>query len=67
MKKLYRSRSNRMVSGICGGLAEYMETDPTIIRIIAVILLVMSGFMPMGLIYLIGMMIIPNEEDVIKE
>ena len=36
-KKLYRSRSSRMISGVCGGLAEYMNIDPLVVRLIFVI------------------------------
>ena len=34
MKKLFRSRENRMICGVCGGVAEYFNIDPTIIRVI---------------------------------
>jgi phage shock protein C len=57
-KRLYRSRDNRMICGICGGFAEYFNVDPTIMRIVAVILAVAGP----GLIaYLIGALIIPEE------
>lgn len=36
-KKLYRSRSNRMLGGVCGGLAEYINADPTLVRLLWVI------------------------------
>ena len=36
-KRLYRSNKNRMLAGICGGIAEYFNTDPTIVRLIAVV------------------------------
>jgi phage shock protein C len=36
-KKLYRSRSRRMISGVCGGLAEYLNIDPVVVRLIFVI------------------------------
>ena len=36
-KKLYRSRDERMIWGICGGLAEYFNIDPTLVRVIAVV------------------------------
>ena len=39
MKKLYRSRSDEMIAGVCGGLAEYLDIDPTIVRLVFVILL----------------------------
>ncbi|MFC1941203.1 PspC domain-containing protein [Chloroflexota bacterium] len=37
-KRLYRSRSDRMIWGVCGGLAKYFDVDPTLVRIIAVVL-----------------------------
>jgi phage shock protein C len=43
MKKLYRSRANSMIGGICGGLAEYLEVDPTIVRLGFVLLGLWSG------------------------
>lgn len=36
-KKLYRSKGSRMISGVCGGLAEYLNIDPTVVRLIFVI------------------------------
>jgi phage shock protein C len=41
-RKLYRSRSERMVAGVCGGIAEYYEMDPTLVRLIAVLLTLVS-------------------------
>jgi phage shock protein C len=37
-KRLYRSKVERRIAGICGGLADYLETDPTLIRLIFVLL-----------------------------
>ena len=37
MKKLYKSNTQKMVSGVCGGIAEYFDVDPTIVRILFVI------------------------------
>jgi phage shock protein C len=72
-KKLYRSIRNRVFLGVCGGLAEYFNTDPVIIRIIAVLLLVF-GFFPAIIAYLIMAIIIPvegstaaNTEESIRE
>ncbi|MBI4188086.1 MAG: PspC domain-containing protein [Chloroflexi bacterium] len=42
-KKLYRSRSDRMIFGVCGGLAEYFDIDTTIVRIIAVLSIFLNG------------------------
>jgi phage shock protein C len=58
-KKLYRSRKQRLVVGVCGGLAEYFNVDATIIRLILVILLLPGGFP--GLIpYIIMWVIVPE-------
>lgn len=43
-KKLYRSTQDRKIAGVCGGLADYFDADPTVVRIIALILLVCGSF-----------------------
>ncbi|MCW2640857.1 MAG: hypothetical protein JWP76_3163 [Dactylosporangium sp.] len=42
-RKLYRSRTNRMFAGVCGGIAEYSNMDPTIVRVLMVILTFFTG------------------------
>src|SRR3972149_8252000 len=42
-KKLYRSESDRIIAGVCGGLADYFEVDPTLIRLILILLVVFGG------------------------
>ncbi len=42
-KKLYKSRSNKKICGVCGGLAEYLECDPTVVRLIAALLIICAG------------------------
>jgi phage shock protein PspC (stress-responsive transcriptional regulator) len=59
MKRLYRSQKNRVFAGICGGLGEYYNVDPVLIRIIAVFLTLFLGF-PF-LVYLIAIFVIPQE------
>ncbi len=59
MKKLYRSRSDRRLAGVCGGLAAYFNIDPTLIRLLFVLgLLFVGGTM---LAYIILMILIPGE------
>jgi len=60
-KRLYRSRSDRMVGGVLGGLGEYFGFDPRWIRIIFVALVVISDFGPAFILYLIGLIAIPEE------
>ena len=62
-KQLTRSLNNRMVAGVCAGLANYMEMDPTVIRLIFVLLFFVTG-PGMLLAYLIMALIVPNESAV---
>lgn len=63
MKRLYKSTTNKMIDGVCGGVAEYLNLDPTIVRLVWVILACMGGS---GLVaYLIAMLIIPEKPKII--
>jgi phage shock protein C len=58
-KKLVRSQSNKMIAGVCGGLGEYLSVDPTVIRVIFILLTLTGGA---GIImYLILIFIMPAE------
>lgn len=61
-KKLYRSRKERMIAGVCGGLADYFSIDPTIVRLIFVLLLLTgsAGFW----IYVILMLVVPEQPTI---
>lgn len=57
-KKLYRSVTDRKIAGVCGGIAEYFNVDPTLIRLLAVFLLIFAGG---GLLaYIICAIVIPE-------
>ncbi|PKM53820.1 Uncharacterized membrane protein YvlC [Petrocella atlantisensis] len=56
-KKLYRSRTDRMLFGVCGGLAEYFNVDPTLVRLVMVLFWMTGGGF---LAYLIAAIIIPE-------
>ncbi len=58
-KKLTRSQTNRKISGVCGGIAEYFNVDPTIIRIAFVIATIIGIGTPI-LIYIILIFIMPD-------
>lgn len=62
MKRLYRS-SDRIVAGVCGGIAEYFDIDPTLIRVVYVILSLFSVAFPGVLLYIILMIPIPNYDQ----
>lgn len=62
VKKLYRSKKNRMVAGVCGGLAEYFNVDPTIVRLVAVLSL-LPGVIPGLIPYLILWFVVPENPN----
>ena len=60
-KRLVRSRGNKMLAGVCGGLAEYLGVDPVIVRLAAVLLTLWNG---VGLlVYLVLALVMPQESD----
>jgi phage shock protein C len=59
VKKLYRSQTNKKIAGICGGIGEMTNTDPTIIRLATVILGLATGVFPFLIGYLIAWWIVP--------
>lgn len=61
-KRLYRSKNDRMIAGVCGGLAEYFNVDPVIIRIVAFILLLPGG-LPGLIPYAILWIVVPEAPD----
>jgi len=60
-KRLYRSRTKRTLSGVCGGLEDYFDIDVTIIRLVWVLISIMSGIFPGIVAYVIAVFIIPEE------
>ena len=61
-RKLYRSKSDRMLGGVCGGLAQLLDIDPTIVRVVFVFLALLGGHGV--LLYLILWLIMPPEDQV---
>lgn len=59
MKRLYRSRQEKVIAGICGGLGEYFNIDPVIFRLLFVLLLLPGGF-PGFIPYVLMWIIVPK-------
>ncbi len=59
-RKLYRSEDNKVVGGVCGGVGDYLDIDPTLIRIVTVILFFATGIGPVLLAYIVGLIIMPK-------
>ncbi|RDE15370.1 MAG: PspC domain-containing protein [Candidatus Thorarchaeota archaeon] len=58
-KKLFRSKKNRVLAGVCGGIAEYLGVDPTIVRLLWVLFTLLYGAGLLG--YIIAILIIPEQ------
>lgn len=64
IKKLTRSRTSKMICGVCGGIGEYLNIDPTLVRLIWAICTAAS--VGMGLIvYFIAAVVMPENDDVV--
>ena len=59
MKKLYLSESDKKLAGVCGGIAEYMDVDSTVVRLLTVVLTLITGVVPLLAAYVVAWVIIP--------
>lgn len=60
-QKLTRSKTDKMLAGVCAGLAEYFDLDPTLVRIGYILLSVLSAGFPGILVYIILAIVIPSK------
>ena len=64
VKRVYRSKNERMLAGVCGGLGEYFNIDPTLVRILFIIFaLIVGGGI---LLYIILWLLIPEEPEAVE-
>lgn len=63
-KRLYRSREERRIAGVCGGIADYLAVDPTLVRIFWALLALAGG--PGVLLYLLMAVVVPEEPEFIQ-
>jgi len=61
-KKLYRSIDQKMLAGVCGGLAEYFDIDVSIVRLMLVGGALVTAVLPMSLFYIISWIVIPQAQ-----
>jgi phage shock protein C len=64
MKRIYRDTEHKMIAGICAGLGEILNFDPTLVRLALVFGTVFTGFAPGILAYIVGWFIIPEKADI---
>jgi len=62
MKKLYLSNDDSKLSGVCGGIAEYLNIDSTVIRLLWIIFTLATGLIGGIVAYLLALMIIPRQQ-----
>ena len=60
-KKLYRSKTDRVWTGVCGGLAEYLNIDSNFLRLVWVFAVIITGLVPGVLVYFIALAIVPEK------
>ena len=60
-RKLTKSNDSR-ICGVCGGIAEYLDVDPKVVRLLTVVEALLSGIVFIGFVYLIAAMIMPSNE-----
>ena len=60
VKKLKRSKKNRIVAGVCAGLGEYLGIDPTVVRLVYCLFTILTGIFPGLALYCIAWSIIPE-------
>ena len=58
---LYRSRSHKVLAGVCGGIADWLGWDPTLVRVVYVLASVLSAAFPGMLVYVILWLVMPEE------
>lgn len=64
-RRLYRSETDRQIAGVCGGIADYFNIDPTIVRLIFLVLFFAGG--PGLILYVALWIVMPEESDVIVQ
>ena len=60
-KKLYRSARDKKLAGVCGGIGDYLDIDPTLIRLGWIVLTVLTGIVPGVIGYIIAAIVMPRE------
>ncbi|NLI39818.1 MAG: PspC domain-containing protein [Caldisericales bacterium] len=64
-KRLYRSRKNRVLGGVCGGLADYLNLDVSMVRLVAILVIFFGGLS--FLAYIVLWIVVPEEPVVCKD
>lgn len=60
MRKLYKSDTDKILAGVIGGVGEYTDIDPTVLRLVYIVLTIMTGIVPAIIGYIIAVLVIPR-------
>lgn len=63
MKKLTRKKQGRVIAGVSGGIGEYIGLDPVIVRLVLIFLFIVTGLVPIVILYLAAIFLVPEEAD----
>ena len=63
MKKLYRSKSNKVFAGVIGGIGEYFNVDPVILRLAYLLITIFGAVAPGVIVYLFAILIVPRPNE----
>jgi phage shock protein C len=63
MKRLTLNQSDKKLTGLCGGIAAYLDIDPTVVRLIVLTIIIMTGVVPGLLLYLLAAVITPKGDN----
>lgn len=66
-KKLTRSTKNKIIGGVCAGIADYFDIDPTIVRVVYLLLSLCSACFPGLIVYIIMLLIVPQDNKYIEQ
>jgi phage shock protein C len=61
-RRLTRSRQHRLIAGVCGGIAEYLDVDVTVVRILYILVSILSAAFPGILAYILLMFVMPRSD-----
>jgi phage shock protein C len=61
MKRLYKSDTNKVVAGVIGGIGEYFDIDPTLLRLAYLLLAILTAVVPAAIAYLVAVVVVPNK------
>ena len=63
MRKLYLSKTDKKIFGVCGGIGETYDIDPSLIRLIVILLCLVTAIIPVAITYLAAWLIIPEKKE----